>query len=83
VLSQPKIPHRSVVSVLRRYGLKIAEATFLPSGDANSVVYRVMAGESHVQLRGVFLFSLLDLCTSVPEQSSEFIGLERVEADIT
>jgi spectinomycin phosphotransferase len=44
VLNQPKIPHRSVVSVLRSYGLKTTEATFLPSGDANSAVYRVTAG---------------------------------------
>jgi spectinomycin phosphotransferase len=44
VLNQPKVPHRSVVSVLRSYGLKTAEATFLPSGDANSAVYRVTAG---------------------------------------
>ncbi len=44
MLNQPKIPHRSVVSVLRRYGLKTIEATFLPSGDANSAVYRVTAG---------------------------------------
>jgi spectinomycin phosphotransferase len=41
MLNQPKIPHRSVVGVLRSYGLKAAVATFLPSGDANSAVYRV------------------------------------------
>ena len=44
MLNQPKIPHRSVVSVLRSYGLKTAEATFLPSGDTNSAVYCVDAG---------------------------------------
>jgi spectinomycin phosphotransferase len=44
MLNQLKIPHRSVVSVLRSYGLKTAEATFLPSGDANSAVYCVDAG---------------------------------------
>jgi len=44
MLNQPKIPHRSVVGVVRSYGLKTAEATFLPSGDANSAVYRVDEG---------------------------------------
>ena len=44
MLNRPKISHRSVVSVLRSYGLKTAAATFLPSGDANSAVYSVQAG---------------------------------------
>src|SRR5215831_11862647 len=43
MLNQPKIPYRSFVSVLRSYGLKTSEATFLPSGDANSAVYCVDA----------------------------------------
>jgi spectinomycin phosphotransferase len=44
MLNEPQIPHRSVVSVLRSYGLKTAAATFLKSGDANSAVYSVDAG---------------------------------------
>jgi hypothetical protein len=44
MLNQPQIPRRSVVSVLRSYGLKTAAATFLPSSDGNSAVYRVDAG---------------------------------------
>jgi len=51
VLNQPKIPHRFVVSVLRRYGLKTTEVTFLPSGDANSAVYRVTAGSVRYSLK--------------------------------
>jgi spectinomycin phosphotransferase len=43
MLNRPKIPHRSVIGVLRSYGLKTAAATFLPSGDANSAVYYVDA----------------------------------------
>jgi hypothetical protein len=42
--NKPKIPHQAVLSVLRSYGLQSAEATFLPSGDSTSAVYRVTGG---------------------------------------
>ncbi len=44
MLNKPKIPHQAVLSVLRSYGLQSAEATFFPSGDSNSAVYRVTGG---------------------------------------
>jgi hypothetical protein len=43
VLNEPEIPQPAILSLLRNYGLKSAEAKFLPSGDANSVVYYVDA----------------------------------------
>jgi spectinomycin phosphotransferase len=44
MLNKPKIPDQAVLSVLRSYGLQSAEATFLPGGDSNSAVYRVIGG---------------------------------------
>lgn len=44
MLNKPKIPQQAVLSVLDSYGLQSAEATFFPSGDSNSAVYRVTGG---------------------------------------
>jgi spectinomycin phosphotransferase len=41
VLTKPDISDDAVVSVLNGFGLRNSEASFLPSGDANSAVYRV------------------------------------------
>jgi len=41
VLTKPDISDDAVVSVLNGFGLRSAELSFLPSGDANSAVYRV------------------------------------------
>jgi spectinomycin phosphotransferase len=41
VLTKPDISDDAVVSVLSGFGLRHSEASFLPSGDANSAVYRV------------------------------------------
>ncbi len=41
MLTKPDISDDAVVSVLNGFGLRSAELSFLPSGDANSAVYRV------------------------------------------
>jgi spectinomycin phosphotransferase len=41
VLTKPDISDDTVVSVLKGFGLRHSKASFLPSGDVNSVVYRV------------------------------------------
>ncbi len=41
MLTEPDISDDAVVSVLNGFGLSNSEASFLPSGDANSAVYRV------------------------------------------
>src|SRR5260370_38257668 len=40
-MTKPDISDDAVVSVLNGFGLRSAELSFLPSGDANSAVYRV------------------------------------------
>lgn len=43
MLIEPKISKEDILEVLRAFGLRKAEPTFLPSGDANSAVYPVHA----------------------------------------
>ena len=41
MLSRPDISDDAIASVLNAFGLRISEASFIPSGDTNSAVYRV------------------------------------------
>src|ERR1700687_4569528 len=56
VLSKPDISDDIVVSCVEdAFGLRISEATFRPSGDANSAVYRVTTDDRtryFLKLRG-------------------------------
>jgi len=44
VLIEPEISKKDILEVLGAFGLRDAQVTFLPSGDANSAVYPVSAG---------------------------------------
>jgi len=45
VLTEPNLANEIFVNALKCFGLRVAEATFRPSGDANTAVYRVTTGD--------------------------------------
>ena len=45
LLTQPELPPESLAVILRAFEVKNPQATFVASGDANSAVFRVVAGK--------------------------------------